>query len=237
MTLEAPEISSRYRGPGQFLHIQLNEDWLHPIRRPMSIASVRGNEIDIIYKTFGQVTNQLTLLNQGNQLNIMGPLGNCFTRRENGPAVLVGGGVGLAPILNLYESCKKSILIIGAGSASEHFLDHHPEQNIYLTTDDGSLGIHGNVLDALNGLSLEPRTVIYACGPEAMLKAIQRFTFKNKFKAQLSVESYMGCGTGLCQGCVITRKHQSVRQHSYHETYSLVCREGPVYEGDEVTFG
>jgi len=121
MTLEAPEISSRYRGPGQFLHIQLNEDWLHPIRRPMSIASVRGNEIDIIYKTFGQVTNQLTLLNQGNQLNIMGPLGNCFTRRENGPAVLVGGGVGLAPILNLYESCKKSILIIGAGSASVTF--------------------------------------------------------------------------------------------------------------------
>jgi len=200
MRMVAPQVSSQYNGPGQFINILSGDGWEHPVRRPMSIANVRGEKIDIIYKIIGYMTKHLSLKTPGNSINILGPLGNIFTEWENTKTILVGGGVGLAPILNLYEFCPDSTLIIGARNADEHFMQHKPEESIYLTTDDASLGITGNVLNALEKLDLNDQPIIYACGPEPMLKAIQHFAAENKIKAQLSVESYMGCGVGLCQG-------------------------------------
>ncbi len=237
MSMSAPQTSSQYKGPGQFINLLLDDGWEHPIRRPMSIAKVNSDDINIIYKIFGNVTKQLSQKTPGDSLNILGPLGNVFTGWETKRTVLVGGGVGLAPILNLYDSCPDSTLIIGARTADEHFMDHEPENKIYLTTDDGSLGIAGNVLVALENLDLNDNTIVYACGPEPMLKAIQHFAAKNNIEAQLSVESYMGCGIGLCQGCVIEGQNGQLKKHSYHEKYSLVCMDGPVYWSHEVNFG
>lgn len=237
MTITARETSSQYQGPGQFINLLSDDGWEHPIRRPMSIANVRGEKIDIIYKIFGIVTKQLSQKTSGDSINILGPLGNVFTGWKTRKTVLVGGGVGLAPILNLYDSCPDSTLIIGARTADEHFIEHKPGNNIYLTTDDGSLGIAGNVINALENLDFDDRTIIYACGPEPMLKAIQHFAAENKIKAQLSVESYMGCGVGLCQGCVIERQNGQLKKHSYHKKYTLVCMDGPVYWSNEVNFG
>jgi dihydroorotate dehydrogenase electron transfer subunit len=237
MTMLAPEVSSHYRGPGQFINILSDDNWEHPVRRPMSIANVNGKNINIIYKIFGNVTAQLSQKIPGDSLNILGPLGNVFTGWKTKRTVLVGGGVGLAPILNLYESCPNSTLIIGARTADEHFMDHEPEKNIYLTTDDGSLGVAGNVLTVLENLDFNDQIIIYACGPKPMLKAIQHFAAKYSIKAQLSVESYMGCGLGLCQGCVIERQNEQMKKHSYHEKYTLVCMDGPVYWSNEVCFG
>jgi dihydroorotate dehydrogenase electron transfer subunit len=103
------------------------------------------------------MTDQFSRKKPGDTMNILGPLGNVFSDwdRQDKEPVLVGGGVGLAPILNLYELCTDAVLIMGARTAAEHFMDHEPENHIYLTTDDGSAGIDGNVLTALNEIDLQ----------------------------------------------------------------------------------
>ncbi len=239
MSMHAPQVTDAYKGPGQFINLLADDSWDHLVRRPMSIASVNGNTVDIIYKIFGETTDIFSRKNSGETMNIMGPLGNVFTDFETQDVepIFVGGGVGLAPILNLYASCKDAVMIIGARTAAEHFMDHEPENNIYLTTNDGSTGIEGNVLIALAEIDIHENSIIYACGPEPMLFAVQNFANKNNIRAQLSVESYMGCGVGLCQGCVIERNNDQLKDHSYHEKYSLVCLDGPVYDCAEVTFG
>ena len=239
MSMHAPKVAAAYVGPGQFINLLTDDNWDHLVRRPMSIAFVKDDAVDIIYKIFGEMTDQFSRKKPGETMNILGPLGNVFSDwdRQDKEPVLVGGGVGLAPILNLYELCTDAVLIMGARTAAEHFMNHEPENHIYLTTDDGSAGIDGNVLTALNEIDLHENSIIYACGPELMLLAVQKFAVEKNARAQLSVESYMGCGVGLCQGCVIERQNGQVMKHSYHEKYSLVCLDGPVYECDEIIFG
>ena len=111
MVFESAEIANNYKGPGQFVSILANNNWEHPIRRPMSIANVAKNEITIIYKIFGQVTNLLKKLIPGNIIDILGPLGNTFKIiNENFTPVVIGGGIGLSPILNLSNYYNLSIL-------------------------------------------------------------------------------------------------------------------------------
>ncbi len=242
MELTAPEIVASYKGPGQFVSILGEESWSHPLRRPMSIASVEENSFSIIYKIFGSITSKLQQKKSGDTLSVLGPLGNTFTARVDGiHPVLVGGGVGLAPILNLHEVYKENnilhTLILGAKNKSEHFIEPEPDKDIYVTTDDGSAGLTGTVMVALNHII--PNTTspaLYACGPEPMLRVVQSFSLSQSIPAQLSVESYMGCGVGLCQGCVIEKENPSRQEHSYHEKYSLVCVDGPVYDAQKVKF-
>jgi dihydroorotate dehydrogenase electron transfer subunit len=203
---------------------------------------VEGNRITVIFKIFGRGTKLLSERKIGEVLDLLGPLGNVFSGwNEKYVPILVGGGVGLAPILNLFKECQKykihSNLILGARTGREHFMAHDPSNGIYLTTDDGTLGISGTVIPTLkNVFSDVDNPMVYACGPLPMLKAVQDFVIQNKIPTQLSVESYMGCGTGLCQGCVIKKRNIKAKTHSYHERYSLVCMDGPVYSADEVCF-
>ena len=203
---EAPNIANNYLGAGQFINILALDDWSHPLRRPMSIASVEHESVSIIYKIFGDVTKILASQKEGEIVELMGPLGNTFSNWDNGTyPVLIGGGVGLAPILNLKKECATKkvdhTMIIGAKSGNEHFIEHDPEENIYLTTDDGTIGDEGTVMEPLKRIIIENNnTYLFACGPEPMLHAVREFALKNNIPAQLSVESYMGCGFGLCQG-------------------------------------
>ena len=243
MHYEAPNIANSYLGAGQFINILALDDWSHPLRRPMSIASVKGGYVSIIYKIFGDVTKILASQKEGETAELMGPLGNTFSNWNNGCyPILIGGGVGLAPILNLKKECTAKkvdhTMIIGAKSVNEHFIEHEPDENIYLTTDDGTIGDEGTVMEPLKRIIIENKnTYLFACGPEPMLHAVRQFALKNNIPAQLSVESYMGCGFGLCQGCVIQRNNYEIRDHSYHEKYSLICLDGPVYEAGDISFG
>lgn len=239
MSMQAPKTSAAYIGPGQFVNLLADDNWEHLVRRPMSIASVTDDKVDIIYKIFGETTDIFSKKKPGETMNTLGPLGNVFTHYNNSNTepILIGGGVGLAPILNLYNLCSDKSLILGARTAAEHFMQHDPENFIYLTTDDGTLGIAGNVLAALEIMDFNTKNIIYACGPEPMLKAVQTIALENNIRTQLAVESYMGCGVGLCQGCIIERQNGKLKDHSYHEKYSLVCLDGPVYESSEVIFG
>lgn len=243
MKMTAPGVAEQYKGAGQFIQILVDSSWANPLRRPMSISAVEDGKIEIIYKVFGEMTQLLSEKDAGENLDILGPLGNTFKLHDDGSTpILVGGGVGLAPILNMYGeinlSEKDGFLIIGARTGAEHFMEHEPHNNVLLTTDDGSIGILGTVIPAIEK-SLEKATnpAIFACGPEQMLKAVQEFAAVHAMPAQLSVESYMGCGIGICQGCVVERVNGSSTEHSYHEKYSLVCIDGPVYQTEEVFIG
>ena len=153
----------------------------------------------------------------------------------------MGGGVGLAPIVNMWNQINDNIennhLIIGAKTKNEHIHSHKPKNHIYLTTDDGSLGTKGTVMKTLKELCENiDNPEVFACGPEPMLKAVQSYVTMKHIPAQLAVESYMGCGVGICQGCVISRQNNNKKDHTYHERYSLVCIDGPVYNAGEITF-
>ena len=242
MVFKSPEISSKYIGAGQFINILPNDDWGHPLRRPMSIASVDQSNLSIIYKIFGDVTESLSKKKPGDTAELLGPIGNTFTKWDLDVfPILIGGGVGLAPILNLKDQCDSEdidyAIIIGARNSHEQFIEHDPSNLVFLTTDDGSLGDKGTVMVPLDQIIKNHQNpYIFACGPEPMLKAIHELSLKSKITAQLSVESYMGCGVGLCQGCVINKNTNVHQKHSYHEKYSLVCLDGPVYEAKDINF-
>lgn len=238
MKFEAPEIAAQYKGAGQFINILASDDWEHALRRPMSISAVHDDTLSFIYKILGPVTKILKSKKELDFLNIMGPLGNTFLNWDNlhNFPIMVGGGTGLAPLLNLHNNClSKGInhaLVLGARNEFQHFLDHDPQNGVYLCTDDGSLGFKGTVLPALeNILKTHKNTHIFTCGPAGMLKAIQFLALKKHIACQLSVESYMACGTGLCQGCVIGKNSPSSENN-----YSMVCINGPVYKAEEVLF-
>ena len=234
MVFKSVEITNRYLGAGQFVLVLANDNWEHPIRRPMSIAEVKNDEISIIYKVFGYVTQSLADLRSNDYIDVLGPIGNTFNvKNETFYPILIGGGIGLSPILNLSKYLVKidinATIIIGAKTAKEHFLQHNPNKNMILTTDDGTKGIKGTVIDALKivlGDIDNPK--IFACGPEPMLYSIQKMLEENNIPAQFSVESYMACGAGICQGCTINKKQ--------NDGYFLVCKDGPVFEANEVRF-
>ncbi|MCJ7802517.1 MAG: dihydroorotate dehydrogenase electron transfer subunit [Candidatus Marinimicrobia bacterium] len=234
MVFKSVEIANRYLAAGQFVSVLANDNWEHPIRRPMSIAEVKDDEISIIYKLFGAVTLSLADLKSNDYINVLGPIGNTFNvEHETFYPILIGGGIGLSPILNLSKYLKQKDIeastIIGAKTANEHFLQHNPNENKFLCTDDGTKGIKGTVIDALNivlGNIDNPK--IFACGPEPMLHSIQKMLEEKSIPAQFSVESYMACGVGICQGCAINKKQ--------NDGYYLVCKDGPVFEANEVRF-
>ncbi|MEE9166691.1 MAG: dihydroorotate dehydrogenase electron transfer subunit [Candidatus Neomarinimicrobiota bacterium] len=241
MEVESPLVVQEVCGPGQFINIVVSETWDLPLRRPMSIAGTDGDCLKIIYKVLGEGTRRLSQKVTGEHLNILGPLGNWFHvgNKDGGIPTLVGGGVGIAPILWLHHVLesenREHAFIMGAATAEEHFLNHGPEKGIHITTDDGSAGERGTVMPTLKRLCQKRHQyTIFACGPEPMLKAIHRFSIRNKIPCQMALESYMACGTEICQGCVIEMKNPNSGEHSYHETYSLVCGDGPVYNAEEV---
>ena len=169
--MHAPKISVHSR-PGQFVNILPSTNWTQIMRRPMSIASQEGGTISIIYKAIGEGTHIMANWVKDTKVDIIGPLGNFWEGYESGRLILIGGGVGIAPILNLHNWLKKDqiehILIMGARNEREHFLEHEPGDDIYMSTDDGSLGIHGNVIDAIKyihikeGLPVDGK--IFSCG-------------------------------------------------------------------------
>ncbi len=246
--LESPKLAASIK-PGQFINILPSENWDKMMRRPMSVASQKDGVISIIYKVVGQGTQLMQNWSAGDTVDLIGPLGNYWDGYTDKLSILIGGGVGIAPILNLNkyldDLCENKVLIMGARNSSEHFIDHNPENGIYITTDDGSLGIHGNVLDALNlaieNISYEiyrdgcQETKIFACGPPAMMEAVRQFSIRQNIECDLALETLMACGFGICQGCTVEfEKKQETTEHSYRNRFGLVCMDGPIFESKEI---
>lgn len=243
--LHAPKISI-HSHPGQFINILPSSGWNHVMRRPMSIASQGDDEISVIYKIIGDGTRIMADWKTGEMVDIIGPLGNIWKGYETTFPILIGGGVGIAPILNLhhhvFDQNIPHMLIMGARKGKEHFLKHEPDKQIYMSTDDGSLGMKGNVVDALYSIYSKQRppenTKIFSCGPPLMMEAVRLYAHENQLQCDLALETIMACGFGICQGCTVEKKVDKQMKNSYRSRFALACIDGPIFSaGDIVACG
>ena len=215
--------TSAIKAPGQFVQLTVPGFYL---RRPISICDWTENTITLVYKVVGQGTEAMSVMKTGMELDVLNGLGNGFdTSRCGDKPLLIGGGVGLPPMIGLCRQLiaegKHPTVLAGFNTADEVFLRDAVEAlgaPFVLATMDGSAGVKGLVTDAMADIEF---TDICACGPLPMLKAIMNATDK---PAQLSFEERMGCGFGACMGCSVKVKGG----------YKRICKDGPVLDREEV---
>jgi len=228
----SPQIASTIK-PGQFLNIRVSETYYPLLRRPFSVCDVLGDHIFIMFNVLGEGTKILAHKHKGETIDVLGPLGNGFkTDDEYDTAVIVAGGLGSAPFPYLTRKLKrhKKNIISFVGGKTESDVITYGMNNIFISTDDGSLGFKGTVVELLNrniNLFEQKKIKIFSCGPNAMLRALKEFCIKNNFECEASTECAMACGFGICQGCPIESTHN-------HEKYLLVCKDGPVFNVKDV---
>ena len=224
--------------PGQFISMYTN-DGSKLLPRPISICEINRAEgsLRVVYRVTGENTGteEFSRMKAGDVLPVIGPLGNGFPleRAAGKKAFLMGGGIGVPPILELAKQidCDAKQIIVGYRD-SETFLRDEFEQNgqVYISTEDGSEGTKGNVMDAIreNGLDAD---IIYACGPTPMLRAIKAYAEEKGIECWLSLEERMACGIGACLACVCQTKE---KDHHSNVNNKRICKDGPVFLSTEV---
>jgi len=243
LAFECARVARSYR-PGAFVHLRTG-DASTPLRRPFSIARVRGDEVVLLYRIIGTGTRWMRARRPGDELDVMGPLGHVFRLRAPvDRTVLVGGGLGIAPLLGLAEALTahggagRIDALLGVRSRGDVFGDSLteglPELAWHLATDDGSEGFAGNAAQLLAARLDEwarpggGRLAVYAAGPEPMLEAVARVCLPRGLDLQVSMEAHMACGVGACRACGIVPWKDEERIHG------RVCREGPVFDASQL---
>ena len=221
--------------PGQFISVY-TQDKSTLLPRPISICEVdrENHRLRIVYRVAGKGTREFSGYHAGASIDILGTLGNGFPLEaaKGKKAFLMGGGIGIPPMLELAKEldCDKDI-IVGYRNSELFLADELTRYgNLYIATEDGSKGTRGNVMDAIAEQNLKA-DVIYACGPMPMLRAIKKYAEEQNIPAYISLEERMACGVGACLGCVV--KTKNVDAHS-HVKNARVCTDGPVYLASEV---
>lgn len=221
--------------PGQFVAVYpKNAATLLP--RPISIceADKEKGRLRLVYRIAGKGTGEFSSYRAGDNVGILGILGNGFPidKARGKKVFLMGGGIGIPPLLQLAKELDAEKQIILGYRNNDLFLKEDLGHcgNVYIATEDGSVGSRGNVMDAIkeNGLTAD---VIMACGPMPMLRAIKKYADENGIEAYISLEERMACGVGACLGCVC--KTKEVDHHS-HVHNARICTDGPVFEANEV---
>ena len=223
---------------GQFVGVYTADATLL-LPRPISICEALPEEglIRLVYRIAGRGTARLALYQPGMVLELIGVLGNGYPI-EDGHSLLLGGGIGIPPMLQLAKDLAgrggagQVTAVLGYRDADVFLADEmrDTKAEVYIATEDGSVGTRGNVLDVVREKGFRP-DVIYACGPVPMLRAVQSYAAEHGIRAYLSLEERMACGVGACLGCVC--KTREVDGHS-HVHNARVCTEGPVFEASEV---
>ncbi len=215
---------------GQFVHIKLGGAFL--LRRPISICDVNGDTITIIFEIRGEGTKWLADTKIGDELDILGPLGNGFDLEKAGSnPVFIGGGIGVPPLLMSAKNTENATAIIGFRNKDFVMLEREFEKicsEVYVTTDDGSYATKGFVTDVLKSV-IGKATAVYSCGPTPMLKAIAEICDKNDVYCEVSLEERMACGVGACLVCAC-----KVKAEENGEKFAHVCKDGPVFDAKEV---
>lgn len=229
MKIRAAEIA-REAKPGQFVSVY-SKDGARILPRPISICEIGEDTLRLVYRIAGEGTREFSGLAAGDTVEILGPLGNGFPM-EPEKAFLIGGGIGIPPMLELAKQldCEKQILLGYRDSGLFLKEEFEPYGEVYVATEDGSVGTPGNVMDVIreNALTAD---VIYACGPKPMLRAIKAYAEEAGIPAWISMEERMACGIGACLACVCGSRE--VDDHS-HVRNKRVCKDGPVFEAREV---
>lgn len=218
---------------GQFIHVKC-DDTVY-LRRPISICEIKNNTLRFIFQVRGKGTLALSKFNEGDMLNVMGPLGNGFSvDKEYKNPVVIGGGIGIYPLLQTAKEINATAIL---GFRNKDFVTLEDDfkavcKSLYITTDDGSYVRQGLVTDVLSELiAKEEVDAIFACGPMPMLKAVKAIAEANNIFAEVSLEERMGCGIGACL-CCATPVKDSTLEEGY--TYAHVCSHGPVFNANEV---
>lgn len=234
MTLEVGDmVRTSFKGPGQFVHIRCGEGLL--LRRPISVCSCQEDEpedlLTIVFEVRGEGTDWLARRPVGHSLDVMGLLGNGFQMKPEGRYLLVGGGIGIPPMLGCAQYAPgRCTAILGFRSGDRVMLEEQFRSvcsQVQVATDDGSYGFHGYV-DALVRRELEGDRgydAVLACGPRPMLRNVARAAEDFGVRCLVSMEERMGCGVGACLVCACDMADGS-RKH--------VCKDGPVFEAREV---
>ena len=255
LTMHAPAICAQAQC-GQFVHIACGEGNL--LRRPISICGWQGDALRVVFQTKGEGTKWLAARQAGDVLDVLGPLGHGFGVAALGAKpVLIGGGIGVPPMLELAQALSRVLLVeeVKAGRAdgsgdsrqegrdvrvtavlgyrdSQLFLkeEFEPWAEVYVSTDDGSAGTKGTVIDAVreNGVEAD---VIFACGPKPMLRAVKAYAAEKGIPCYVSLEERMACGIGACLGCVCKTTGEDTHSHVHN---ARVCKDGPVFAAEEV---
>lgn len=218
---------------GQFVSVY-SKDGSRLLPRPISICEIDrdAGELRIVYRTVGQGTKEFSGYKEGDSIEVLGTLGNGFPEvSEDRHVFLIGGGIGIPPMLELAKSlkCKKSIVL---GYRDELFLNQEfePFGDVYVATEDGSAGTKGNVLDAVREHGLKA-DVIMACGPTPMLRALKAYAEEKEMECWLSLEEKMACGVGACLACVCQTKEVDHHSNVHNRR---ICKDGPVFRAEEV---
>lgn len=230
MWIQADPIAAAAK-PGQFISVY-TKDSSRLLPRPISLCEVDRTQgrLRIVYRVVGAGTGEFSGYRTGDDIEVMGPLGNGFPLKDK-KAFLIGGGIGIPPMLELAKSldCEKQMVL---GYRDVLFLDKEfePFGAVYVATEDGSAGTKGNVIDAIkaNGLKAD---VIYACGPTPMLRALKAYAAENGIECWLSLEERMACGIGACLACVCQSKEVDDHSHVHNKR---ICKDGPVFLAQEV---
>ncbi|VAW38030.1 Dihydroorotate dehydrogenase (NAD(+)), electron transfer subunit [hydrothermal vent metagenome] len=235
LTVQAPRIAAAAQ-PGQFVMVRAG-DTLDPLlRRPLSIHQVLPDgRLRLLFKVVGKGTGLLAGLGPGKMIDLIGPLGRGFSLGPAGPACLVGGGMGMAPLyflarwlLQLRPGPGDDQILLGARNRAELKLPAAEFSGLgyplHLATDDGSLGHHGLVPELLDDVLPSVRQV-YVCGPYPMMRTVALKCRDAGVACQVSLETHMACGLGVCLGCAVAVAGGG---------YKHVCKDGPVFAADEV---
>lgn len=224
--VSSPKIARTIR-PGQFCNIKVSETSYPLLRRPFSVCNIQDDIIYFMFDVHGEGTKILSHKRNGDILDILGPLGNGFTipsgiRR----LIILAGGLGSAPFPYLTKQYQDRLEISSfVGGRSKDYVTDFGLVNVKFATDDGSKGFKGTVLQLFSNSFNDnsPNDIkILACGPTPMLRAVKQFCEGKNLDCDISTESAMACGFGICQGCPIEKKNDD-------GSYFLVCKDGPVF--------
>lgn len=231
MYLDTEQIAKEAK-PGQFISVY-SRDGASLLPRPISICEIEGNRLRIVYRVVGKGTKEFSGYRPGEQVRIMGPLGNGFPLEaaKGKTALIIGGGIGIFPLLELAKQLdgRKEIVL---GYRDQVFMKEAFEAcgPVTVATEDGSQGTKGNVLDAVRENQIKA-DLIYACGPAPMLKGVQDYAAEKHMEAWISLEERMACGVGACLTCVCKSKEVDVHTNVHNKR---ICKDGPVFRAEEV---
>ena len=208
--------------PGQFVQVEVSGDAFPVTRRPITINRLTEDGFELLFDVVGRGTRTLSCVEPGEVLRVLGPLGHGWQIDKQKSWLLVGGGLGAAGFAFIQDSEESVQIVIGASSADRVV----PLQNSTIITEDGSIGSKGLVTDLLTDELVKSVDSIAICGPVAMMEAVwNKIAVDQRHKVQVSSESRMGCGWGVCDGCSIPMASGG---------YKKCCKEGPVFLGKDI---
>lgn len=227
--------------PGQFVMLSAWKQWDPLLRRPFTFNRIfyKEGSFELLYKKVGKGTEIMSNLKAGDQVSLLGPLGNGIKFTKNIKRIaIVCRGIGVAPMLAIIDKAKEKGIDIYAylSAATEDLLLVKKEikrkaKSLYITTDDASLGIPGKVTDFLEKTLKDTKIdAVYTCGSKRLKRHIEKLKELYGFNAWVILEEHMACGFGACKGCACKAK----KDNDHKDKYFLVCKNGPVFPVDEV---